>query len=169
MLSVTVGQNPYQSRVSTREEFAPIFTTIVGGPHTDLRLLAVAQRVLGRAGWPRTVLAGRFMFQVGRNERNSTVGDSGAEMQPPASEKSDACQDIKSVGRLAYCLGLAGVGFVLWSHLASDRSMISGIMFLFCMSFYWRQVSSFQRENCWIGQVWRCPAQDANLGLMDKK
>lgn len=71
---VIVGQNPYQSRVSGREEFAPIFTTIVGGPHTDLTLLAVAQGTLDSAGWPSTVLTGRYMFQVGNNERHSTAG-----------------------------------------------------------------------------------------------
>ncbi|KAK1833473.1 amidase signature domain-containing protein [Podospora conica] len=71
-LLIPIGQNPYQSRVSGREEFAPIFTTLVGGPGTDLMLLDLAQQTLDKAGWPSKVLTGRTMFKVGNNERHST-------------------------------------------------------------------------------------------------
>ncbi|KAM5452134.1 hypothetical protein MaudCBS49596_003488 [Microsporum audouinii] len=68
-----VGQNPYKSRVSNQTEYAPIFSTLVGAPGTDLTLVKVAEDALKKAGWPTDILTGRFMFEVGDNERHSIV------------------------------------------------------------------------------------------------
>ncbi|KAM5460203.1 hypothetical protein MferCBS49748_007745 [Microsporum ferrugineum] len=70
---VPIGQNPYKSRVSNQTEYAPIFSTLVGAPGTDLTLVKVAEDALKRAGWPTDILTGRFMFEVGDNERYSIV------------------------------------------------------------------------------------------------
>ncbi len=38
---------------------------------SDMTMLKVGQETLEKAGWPTTVLTGRFMFDVGDNERNA--------------------------------------------------------------------------------------------------
>ncbi len=39
-----------------------------------MTILKVGQETLEKAGWPTTVLTGRFMFDVGNNERNARSG-----------------------------------------------------------------------------------------------
>ncbi|EFR04156.1 amidase [Nannizzia gypsea CBS 118893] len=54
------------------------FTSMLGVPQivvpsTDLTLVKVAEGALKKAGWPTDILTGRFLFEVGDNERYSTV------------------------------------------------------------------------------------------------
>ncbi|KAF7670922.1 hypothetical protein GT037_011050 [Alternaria burnsii] len=70
-LVVPIGQNSYDSDVSGLVEYAPIVTTLIGPSHSDKLLVEVASNTLKKAGWPSSVLTGRFMFEKGDNERNT--------------------------------------------------------------------------------------------------
>ncbi|KAF2658829.1 amidase signature enzyme [Lophiostoma macrostomum CBS 122681] len=72
-LVIPIGQNPYESKVSGLIEYAPIVTTLIGPARSDQTLVDVASNALIQAGWPTTVLAGRLMFDLGDNDRNSDV------------------------------------------------------------------------------------------------
>lgn len=80
---ITVGQIPYQSRISGDLEYKPIVVTILGAkgernPHalfagenadevttigSDLMLINLAKAALESGGWPTEVQTGRFMFK----------------------------------------------------------------------------------------------------------
>ncbi|PMD44122.1 amidase signature enzyme [Hyaloscypha variabilis F] len=74
-LIVPIGQNPFESRVSGNTEYAPIIGSLIGVKGSDSMLLNVAHAALKNAGWPTTVLTGRYMFDLGNNTRNSVIGD----------------------------------------------------------------------------------------------
>nr|ODN88537.1 hypothetical protein L204_06392 [Cryptococcus depauperatus CBS 7855] len=65
--------------VKPEVDSSPLFTISMMGapqvvvPSTELTLLQVAQDALKKAGWPTNVLTGRFMFEVGDNERHSAL------------------------------------------------------------------------------------------------
>lgn len=45
-----------------------------------MTLLKVAQDALSKAGWPTEVLTGRYMFELGDNERHSTTSEQMAKL-----------------------------------------------------------------------------------------
>lgn len=85
---ITVGQNPYKSRVTDRTEYAPIVASLTGlrgmslsrtiysiamltdMTGSDISLLRIAERALKESGWPVEVLTGRHSFLVGDNDRH---------------------------------------------------------------------------------------------------
>jgi len=70
-LVVPIGQNPYESKISGRTEYAPIMTTLIGPQRSDRLLLHTAVEAMQKAGWPTDILTGRTMFHLGQNERNA--------------------------------------------------------------------------------------------------
>ncbi|KAH6620994.1 amidase signature domain-containing protein [Chaetomium sp. MPI-SDFR-AT-0129] len=75
-LVIPIGQNPYESRVSKRTEYAPIVASLAGPRGSDDDLLQLAIEALSEAQWPIEVLTGRTAFQPGEdNDRH--VGLSG--------------------------------------------------------------------------------------------
>lgn len=86
---ISVGQNPYESRVTDQTEYAPIVASFAGPrgmslsrtiynmakltdiTGSDLSLLRIAERALKESGWPVEVLTGRCSFLVGDNERHA--------------------------------------------------------------------------------------------------
>lgn len=81
---LSVGQKAYDSRVSGREEFQPIVSTMVGATGSDIMLLDLAKEVLEAAGRPTAVQTGRFMFGVGQGgvQDASSCPVKQAEMSP---------------------------------------------------------------------------------------
>ncbi|KAK4139840.1 putative amidase [Dichotomopilus funicola] len=75
-LVIPISQNPYESRVSKRTEYAPIVASLAGPRGSDDDLLQLAIGALGEAHWPLEVLAGKTAFRPGEdNDRH--VGPSG--------------------------------------------------------------------------------------------
>ncbi|KAK3382131.1 amidase signature domain-containing protein [Lasiosphaeria ovina] len=68
---IPIGQNPFESWVSGKTEYAPIVGSLIGAKGTDAMLLCVAHDALKHAGWPTKVLTGRHMFHPADNARNS--------------------------------------------------------------------------------------------------
>lgn len=69
-ISFTVGQKPYDSRISGLKEYLPIVSSFVGAHGSDLLLLNLAEAVLKSVGWLTEVKTGREAFAVGNNVRN---------------------------------------------------------------------------------------------------
>ena len=65
-----VGQKRYSSRVSGRDEYLPIVSSLVGAKGSDLMLINLAKAALEAASWPTEVKTDRYMFELGENERN---------------------------------------------------------------------------------------------------
>ncbi|KAK3297432.1 amidase signature domain-containing protein, partial [Chaetomium fimeti] len=62
-----VGQNPYESRVSGRTEYAPIVASLAGPRGSDEDLIQLAVEALTEARCPVEVLTGRTPFQPGED------------------------------------------------------------------------------------------------------
>lgn len=59
---VPIGQIPYQSRVTKREEFLPIVVAILGPPGTDVALTKFVADLLHKSGMPTLVKTGAEAF-----------------------------------------------------------------------------------------------------------
>ncbi|GAP82416.1 putative glutamyl-tRNA amidotransferase subunit A [Rosellinia necatrix] len=59
---VPVGEVPYNSRVSGKEEMLPVCVSVMGVPHSDLNLLETVQKILEGSNRWTTVGTGRSMF-----------------------------------------------------------------------------------------------------------
>ncbi|KAK5660029.1 hypothetical protein OQA88_13497 [Cercophora sp. LCS_1] len=70
-----VGQVPYESTASGRQEYHPITASLVGAEGGDLMLVNLARETCAHAGWGEKVLTGRFTWKLGDGVRN--VDDAG--------------------------------------------------------------------------------------------
>ncbi|KAK4497672.1 hypothetical protein PRZ48_010325 [Zasmidium cellare] len=61
-VTLPIGQMPYHSRVSEREEQLPVAISLMGLPGTDISLINTAKTVLEKSGRPCRVATGREMF-----------------------------------------------------------------------------------------------------------
>ncbi|KAI0199400.1 putative amidase [Astrocystis sublimbata] len=67
---LVIGQKPHDSRVSGREEYLPIVSSLMGARNSDVMLINLAEAALRSAGWPTTVMTGREAFERGDNVCN---------------------------------------------------------------------------------------------------
>lgn len=57
-----VGQVPFHSRISNRNEFLPVAVSVLGAPDTDVELIDMVQQCLLSSGRPTSVQTGSTMF-----------------------------------------------------------------------------------------------------------
>ena len=62
-VTAPVGDIPYMSRVTEREEPLPVAVSLIGAPGTDLLLVDLVEKGLRGACIPTRVQTGRFMYQ----------------------------------------------------------------------------------------------------------
>ncbi|KND86695.1 Glutamyl-tRNA(Gln) amidotransferase subunit A [Tolypocladium ophioglossoides CBS 100239] len=67
---VPFAQLPYESRISDREEFHPVYASVMGPKGADLRVIHLVRRAFETAQWRTRVDTGRFTFPVADNPRN---------------------------------------------------------------------------------------------------
>lgn len=61
-ISVPIGEVPFMSKITQREEFLPVLLNVVGAPGKDIGLLHAIQEVLKSSERPMSVLTGKRMF-----------------------------------------------------------------------------------------------------------
>ncbi|KAI0856904.1 putative amidase [Xylaria cubensis] len=69
-LIIPIGQKPYDSRISGREEYLPIVSSFMGAKGSDVMLINLAEAALRSGKWPTEVKTGREAFVVGNNVCN---------------------------------------------------------------------------------------------------
>ncbi|RKK89170.1 hypothetical protein BFJ68_g16775 [Fusarium oxysporum] len=62
VLAFPIGEIPYHSRVTEREEKLPFAVAVMGVPGTDLTLMDTVRKVLKKAGLPTSVMTGKTMW-----------------------------------------------------------------------------------------------------------
>lgn len=61
-ITVPIGQVPFESKMTRREEMLPVVASLVGLPRTDLCLIEMAKKILEYSRRPTRVATGRQMF-----------------------------------------------------------------------------------------------------------
>ena len=61
-ISVPIGEVPYISKISERQEYLPVLANLVGAPGHDLDLFHAIRKVFTFSGRPNSVLTGSRMF-----------------------------------------------------------------------------------------------------------
>lgn len=59
---ITVGEVPFESKVTGNVEYLPMGVSLMALPGSDLMLMDIAQKCLEQANRPTTVYAGKSMF-----------------------------------------------------------------------------------------------------------
>ncbi|KXT13582.1 hypothetical protein AC579_8094 [Pseudocercospora musae] len=62
---VPIGQVPYHSRMTDRQEMLPVCASVLSKEKTDLSLIQTIENVLRHAHRPLSVATGRQMFEPG--------------------------------------------------------------------------------------------------------
>ncbi|QGI59987.1 hypothetical protein CEK27_003958 [Fusarium fujikuroi] len=93
-LVLPFAQMPYLSKVSGRLEMRPIASTMIGAKGSDLMLIKLDTEAFKKAGWPRSIQTGRYMYPVADNARN--VGSVSGESLAAYETRQRAVQELQS-------------------------------------------------------------------------
>ncbi|KLP10940.1 D-mandelate dehydrogenase [Fusarium fujikuroi] len=93
-LVLPFAQMPYLSKVSGRLEMRPIVSTMIGAKGSDLMLIKIDTEAFKKAGWPRSIQTGRYMYPVADNARN--VGSVSGESLAAYETRQRAVQELQS-------------------------------------------------------------------------